>query len=154
MCLWAKLSQLWRIAPSLTTSAHMPTGWVGLTKHLHMQCELWEKADHLLITETKFIPCFFFSLLSSDQNYVISFVVPNQKNLTALAHQKGISGSWMDICNHPLMDMEVLREIKEVATSSMYCCCSHYYYYYCYKRYNISFLLIQNHFPMYNVPQK
>ncbi|XP_017329799.1 long-chain-fatty-acid--CoA ligase 4 [Ictalurus punctatus] len=54
---------------------------------------------------------------NSDQNYVISFVVPNQKKLTALAHQKGIEGSWMDICNHPVMEMEVLKEIKEVATS-------------------------------------
>ncbi|TSY55767.1 Long-chain-fatty-acid--CoA ligase 4 [Bagarius yarrelli] len=54
---------------------------------------------------------------NSEQNYVISFVVPNQKNLTALAHQKGITGTWTDICNHPLMEMEVLREIKEVAKS-------------------------------------
>lgn len=62
-----------------------------------------------------------FSLcVSSDQNYVISFVVPNPKQLTALAHQKGIEGTWTDICNHPVMEMEVLREIKEVANSSMF----------------------------------
>ncbi|XP_030354224.1 long-chain-fatty-acid--CoA ligase 4 isoform X1 [Strigops habroptila] len=51
----------------------------------------------------------------SDQSYVISFVVPNQKRLTALAEQKGISGTWVDICNNPTMEAEVLREIKEVA---------------------------------------
>ncbi|NXY05287.1 ACSL4 ligase, partial [Pteruthius melanotis] len=51
----------------------------------------------------------------SDQSYVISFVVPNQKKLTALAEQKGISGSWVDICNNPIMEAEILREIKEVA---------------------------------------
>ncbi|XP_014737060.1 PREDICTED: long-chain-fatty-acid--CoA ligase 4 isoform X1 [Sturnus vulgaris] len=51
----------------------------------------------------------------SDQSYVISFVVPNQKKLTALAEQKGISGTWVDICNHPTMEAEILQEIKEVA---------------------------------------
>lgn len=54
---------------------------------------------------------------NSDQNYVISFVVPNQKKLTALGNQKGITGSWEEICNHPVMEMEILREIKEVANS-------------------------------------
>ncbi|XP_015206872.2 long-chain-fatty-acid--CoA ligase 4 isoform X1 [Lepisosteus oculatus] len=54
---------------------------------------------------------------NSDQNYVISFVVPNQKRLTALANKQGISGAWEDICNHPAMESEVLKEIKEVATS-------------------------------------
>ncbi|CAM4613203.1 unnamed protein product [Leuciscus chuanchicus] len=53
----------------------------------------------------------------NDQNYVISFIVPNQKKLTAFANQKGIEGTWEEICNHPLMEREVLREIKEVATS-------------------------------------
>lgn len=57
---------------------------------------------------------------TSDQNYVISFIVPNQKKLTALASQKGIEGTWEEICNHPVMEREVLREIKEVATSSEY----------------------------------
>ncbi|NWW87340.1 ACSL4 ligase, partial [Rhynochetos jubatus] len=51
----------------------------------------------------------------SDQSYVISFVVPNQKKLTALAEQKGISGTWVDICNNATMEAEILREIKEVA---------------------------------------
>ncbi|KFQ36926.1 PREDICTED: long-chain-fatty-acid--CoA ligase 4 isoform X1 [Merops nubicus] len=51
----------------------------------------------------------------SDQSYVISFVVPNQKKLTAVAEQKGISGTWADICNNPTMEAEILQEIKEVA---------------------------------------
>lgn len=65
----------------------------------------------------------FFSFLlllscGSDQSYVISFVVPNQKKLTALAEQKGINGTWVDICNNPAMEAEILREIKEVADKS------------------------------------
>ncbi|XP_063045676.1 long-chain-fatty-acid--CoA ligase 4 [Engraulis encrasicolus] len=55
---------------------------------------------------------------NSDQNYVISFVVPNQKTLTTMAGLKGITGTWEEICLHPLMEMEVLRAIKEVAASS------------------------------------
>lgn len=49
---------------------------------------------------------------------MISFVVPNQKKLTALAEQKGVSGTWADICNNPAMEAEILREIKEVADKS------------------------------------
>uniref|UniRef100_A0A8C8GXX5 long-chain-fatty-acid--CoA ligase n=1 Tax=Oncorhynchus tshawytscha TaxID=74940 RepID=A0A8C8GXX5_ONCTS len=52
-----------------------------------------------------------------DQNYVISFVVPNQKQLTILANKNGISVAWEEICNHPAMEKEVLKAIKEVATS-------------------------------------
>ncbi|KAM4732297.1 long-chain-fatty-acid--CoA ligase 4 isoform 1-T2 [Anableps anableps] len=52
---------------------------------------------------------------NSEQNYVISFVVPNQKRLTELAKQRGIEGKWEEICNHPEMEKEVLKEIKEVA---------------------------------------
>ena len=58
------------------------------------------------------------SLAFSDQNYVISFVVPNQKQLTILANKNGISVAWEEICNHPAMEKEVLKAIKEVATSS------------------------------------
>ncbi|OCT67498.1 long-chain-fatty-acid--CoA ligase 4 isoform X2 [Xenopus laevis] len=54
---------------------------------------------------------------NSFQSYVISFVVPNQKKLTSLAEQKGIDGTWEEICNNPEMETEVLREIKEVANS-------------------------------------
>uniref|UniRef100_A0A146SA94 long-chain-fatty-acid--CoA ligase n=1 Tax=Fundulus heteroclitus TaxID=8078 RepID=A0A146SA94_FUNHE len=52
---------------------------------------------------------------NSEQNYVISFVVPNQKRLTELARQRGIEGIWEETCNHPEMEKEVLKEIKEVA---------------------------------------
>ncbi|XP_064837607.1 long-chain-fatty-acid--CoA ligase 4-like isoform X2 [Oncorhynchus masou masou] len=54
---------------------------------------------------------------NSDQNYVISFVVPNQKQLTTLANNNGISVAWEEICNHPVMEKEVLKAIKEVAAS-------------------------------------
>ncbi|XP_048838920.1 long-chain-fatty-acid--CoA ligase 4-like isoform X2 [Brienomyrus brachyistius] len=54
---------------------------------------------------------------NSDQNYVISFVVPNQKQLTALAAKKEIEGTWEEICNHSVMESAVLQAIKEVAAS-------------------------------------
>lgn len=56
--------------------------------------------------------------LCSEQNYVISFVVPNQKRLTQLARQRGILGTWEEICTNPEMEREVLKEIKEVAINS------------------------------------
>uniref|UniRef100_A0AAX7TZ95 long-chain-fatty-acid--CoA ligase n=1 Tax=Astatotilapia calliptera TaxID=8154 RepID=A0AAX7TZ95_ASTCA len=55
---------------------------------------------------------------NSDQNYVISFVVPNQKKLTELAKQRSIEGTWEEICTNPEMESEVLKAIKEVATNS------------------------------------
>ncbi|XP_078068048.1 long-chain-fatty-acid--CoA ligase 4 isoform X2 [Mustelus asterias] len=55
---------------------------------------------------------------NSDQSYVISFVVPNQKKLTALAEQKQVQGTWEEICNNSKMEAEVLREIKEASASS------------------------------------
>ncbi|XP_069067574.1 long-chain-fatty-acid--CoA ligase 4 isoform X2 [Pleurodeles waltl] len=54
---------------------------------------------------------------NSFHSYVISFVVPNQKKLTQLAQQNGIEGTWEEICNNSLMETEVLKEIKEVASS-------------------------------------
>ncbi|XP_063169529.1 long-chain-fatty-acid--CoA ligase 4 isoform X2 [Candoia aspera] len=51
----------------------------------------------------------------SNQSYVISFVVPNQKKLTALAEQRGVSDSWVNICNNPIMESEVLKAIKDMA---------------------------------------
>ncbi|KAM9376854.1 long-chain-fatty-acid--CoA ligase 4 [Pholidichthys leucotaenia] len=54
---------------------------------------------------------------NSDQNYVISFVVPNQKRLTELAKQRGIVGTWEEVCKHSDMEREVLKEIKEVAAN-------------------------------------
>ncbi|XP_057705721.1 long-chain-fatty-acid--CoA ligase 4 isoform X3 [Corythoichthys intestinalis] len=52
---------------------------------------------------------------NSDQNYIISFVVPNQKKLMELAKQGGLLAPWEEICTNPKMETEVLREIKEVA---------------------------------------
>ena len=54
----------------------------------------------------------------SEQNYVISFVVPNQKKLMELAKQRGIACSWEELCTHPDMEREVLKGIKEVAATS------------------------------------
>ncbi|XP_061835657.1 long-chain-fatty-acid--CoA ligase 3b [Nerophis lumbriciformis] len=55
---------------------------------------------------------------NSDQSYVISFVVPNQKQLMVLAERLQVRGTWEEICNSPLMEKEVLRIIKEAALSS------------------------------------
>ncbi|XP_056148876.1 long-chain-fatty-acid--CoA ligase 3b [Lampris incognitus] len=55
---------------------------------------------------------------NSDQSYVISFVVPNQKQLMTLANQKQVKGSWEEICNNPEMEREVLRIITEAAISA------------------------------------
>ncbi|XP_016330390.1 long-chain-fatty-acid--CoA ligase 3-like [Sinocyclocheilus anshuiensis] len=52
---------------------------------------------------------------NSEESYVIGFVVPNQKQLTALAEQKGIRGSWEEICNHAEMEKEVLCIITDAA---------------------------------------
>ncbi|XP_061540996.1 long-chain-fatty-acid--CoA ligase 4 isoform X1 [Phycodurus eques] len=52
---------------------------------------------------------------NSDQNYIISFVVPNQKRMMELAKQRGLVVQWEEICTHPDMEKEVLKEIKEVA---------------------------------------
>ncbi|XP_068596966.1 long-chain-fatty-acid--CoA ligase 4 [Brachionichthys hirsutus] len=52
---------------------------------------------------------------NSDQNYVISFVVPNQKALSELAKRRGVVGTWEEICKHPEMETEVLKEIKKAA---------------------------------------
>ncbi|KTG45346.1 hypothetical protein cypCar_00002201 [Cyprinus carpio] len=55
---------------------------------------------------------------SSDQNYLISFVVPNQKQMTELAKKSGIEGEWEELCNHTKMEEEVLKVIKEIAVTS------------------------------------
>ncbi|XP_061431548.1 LOW QUALITY PROTEIN: long-chain-fatty-acid--CoA ligase 4-like [Lethenteron reissneri] len=55
---------------------------------------------------------------SSDQTYVICFVVPNLKMLTELAGRLGITGSWEEICNHPAMEHEMLKEISAAATNA------------------------------------
>ena len=53
----------------------------------------------------------------SDQSYVISFVVPNHKQLMALAEQMQVRGTWEEICNNPQMEKEVLCIITEAAIS-------------------------------------
>lgn len=35
-----------------------------------------------------------------------------------MAKQRGIDGTWEEICTHPEMEREVLKEIKEVAVNS------------------------------------
>uniref|UniRef100_A0A8C1IYM5 long-chain-fatty-acid--CoA ligase n=1 Tax=Cyprinus carpio TaxID=7962 RepID=A0A8C1IYM5_CYPCA len=50
-------------------------------------------------------------------SFVIGFVVPNQKQLTVLAEQKGIRGSWEELCNHAEMEKEVLRIITDAAVT-------------------------------------
>lgn len=51
----------------------------------------------------------------SDQSYVISFVVPNHKQLMAMAEQMQVRGTWEEICNNSRMEKEVLRIITEAA---------------------------------------
>lgn len=51
----------------------------------------------------------------SDQSYVISFVVPNHRQLMALAEQMQVRGTWEEICNNSQMEKEVLRIITEAA---------------------------------------
>ncbi|XP_057712620.1 long-chain-fatty-acid--CoA ligase 3b isoform X1 [Corythoichthys intestinalis] len=55
---------------------------------------------------------------NSDQSYVISFVVPNQKLLMALAERLEVRGTWEEICSNPQMEKEVLRILTEAAISS------------------------------------
>ncbi|MGH0157134.1 UNVERIFIED_CONTAM: hypothetical protein FKN15_058519 [Acipenser sinensis] len=52
---------------------------------------------------------------NSDQSYVIGFIVPNQKQLLALAELKKIRGTWEEICNNSEMEKEVIRAIAEAA---------------------------------------
>uniref|UniRef100_A0AAY5EGH9 long-chain-fatty-acid--CoA ligase n=1 Tax=Electrophorus electricus TaxID=8005 RepID=A0AAY5EGH9_ELEEL len=54
---------------------------------------------------------------SSNQSYIIGFVVPNQKQLTELANRNGIDGKWEELCNHAVLEQEVLKSIKEIATT-------------------------------------
>ena len=46
---------------------------------------------------------------------MISFVVPNHKQLTALARQMEVNGTWEEICNDTQIEKEVLRLITEAA---------------------------------------
>lgn len=57
---------------------------------------------------------------------MISFVVPNHKQLMALAGQMQINGAWEEICNNPQIEKEFLRIITDAAVTgrnkkSYYC---------------------------------
>ncbi|XP_035241867.1 long-chain-fatty-acid--CoA ligase 3a [Anguilla anguilla] len=55
---------------------------------------------------------------NSDQSYVIGFVVPNQKQLLALAEQRRVRGSWEELCSSAEMEAEVLQLITETAIAA------------------------------------
>ena len=41
--------------------------------------------------------------------------MPNQKQLLALAEKQGVCGTWLEICNNPAMEEEVLKVITDTA---------------------------------------
>ncbi|RXN37672.1 long-chain-fatty-acid-- ligase 3 [Labeo rohita] len=55
---------------------------------------------------------------NSDESYVIGFVVPNQKQLLALAERKCVRGLWEELCNNPIIEEEVLKIITETALTA------------------------------------
>uniref|UniRef100_A0AAV2J205 long-chain-fatty-acid--CoA ligase n=1 Tax=Knipowitschia caucasica TaxID=637954 RepID=A0AAV2J205_KNICA len=55
---------------------------------------------------------------SSDESYVISFVVPNQKQLEALAEQYAVRGSRAELCNSATMEELVLKVLTEAALAA------------------------------------
>uniref|UniRef100_A0A673HQY5 long-chain-fatty-acid--CoA ligase n=1 Tax=Sinocyclocheilus rhinocerous TaxID=307959 RepID=A0A673HQY5_9TELE len=55
---------------------------------------------------------------NSDESYVIGFVVPNQKQLRALAERKRVRGLWEELCNNPVIEEEVLKVITETALTT------------------------------------
>lgn len=52
---------------------------------------------------------------NSDESYVIAFVVPNQKQLQALAQKYGVRGSWKELCDNEAMEELVLKVLTEAA---------------------------------------
>lgn len=46
---------------------------------------------------------------------MISFVVPNHRQLMVMAEQMQVRGTWEEICNNSQMEKEVLRIITESA---------------------------------------
>nr|XP_061781393.1 fatty acid CoA ligase Acsl3-like isoform X2 [Nerophis lumbriciformis] len=54
----------------------------------------------------------------SSETYVIAFVVPNQKQLQALANQYGISGSREELCNNKAMAELVLKVIDKAGVAA------------------------------------
>ncbi|XP_015671146.1 long-chain-fatty-acid--CoA ligase 4-like [Protobothrops mucrosquamatus] len=90
-------------------------GEISLVKTMVLNCELHLSNPAIVKDAWHFIQKPFEGHRESNQSYVISFVVPNQKKLTALAEQRGMSDSWNNICNNPVMESEVLKEIKDMA---------------------------------------
>nr|XP_061797149.1 fatty acid CoA ligase Acsl3-like isoform X1 [Nerophis lumbriciformis] len=54
----------------------------------------------------------------SDETYAIAFVVPNQKQLQALADQYGVNGSMKELCNNKVMEELALKVINEAALAA------------------------------------
>ncbi|XP_055053419.2 long-chain-fatty-acid--CoA ligase 3a [Misgurnus anguillicaudatus] len=52
---------------------------------------------------------------NSDESYVIGFVVPNEKQLLALAEKRCVRGSREELCKNPVIEEEVLKVIKDTA---------------------------------------
>ncbi|XP_056329819.1 long-chain-fatty-acid--CoA ligase 3a isoform X2 [Danio aesculapii] len=55
---------------------------------------------------------------NSDESYVIGFVVPNQKQLLALAERKCVRGLWEELCNNPVIEEAVLTVMTEAALTA------------------------------------
>lgn len=55
---------------------------------------------------------------SSEETYVIGFVVPNQKQLQALAQEHGVRGSWEELCDSEAMEELALKVITEAALAA------------------------------------
>lgn len=64
-------------------------------------------------------------------------MVPNQKQLTELAKKNGIEGEWTELCNHKMMEEEVLKVIKQIAVTSTSLLFLFSTRYLCYTRENI-----------------
>lgn len=97
--------------------------------HMHTHCaQSLHLAKHSLASELRphiynyFLFLFHIDIpssvhfsLCSDETYVIGFLVPNQKQLLALADQYSIRGSWEELCNSKAMEELVLKAITETA---------------------------------------
>ncbi len=82
-----------------------------------MQISGLQLAKHLVAKMTSATLTFLSlsPLLCSDEAYVIGFVVPNQKQLLALANQYSIRGSFEELCNNKAIEELVLKAITEAA---------------------------------------
>lgn len=83
--------------------------------HTHCQLSLLETYNYFLFLFHLDIPWPVHFSLCSDETYVIGFLVPNQKQLLALADQYSIRGSREELCNVKAMEELVLKAITETA---------------------------------------